>query len=270
MPFKHILLRFLNRPDGHLTYGDRHRIAALLSMLPVPLPRILRLFGSDKQKAGEHSYGETYERLLRERRYRRLKILEIGLLSGSSLLAWRAYFPWSVTVGLDIQDRRALAVGSRTRVYQGDQSAADDIARLCAAEAPFDIVIDDGSHQCEHQLATFLQVFPHLRNDGQYVIEDVQTSFWTGSYPGYNSGWGGRRITDPDFASTCYGWFLELAKYLNHSEFETLDGVDRQMLALGQQIRRITFEHNMIIIEKGPNFDPSNVQASWNVHRAST
>ena len=91
-----------------------------------------------------------------------------------------------------------------------------------------------------------------------------------GSYPGYNSGWGGRRITDPDFASTCYGWFLELAKYLNHSEFETLDGVDRQMLALGQQIRRITFEHNMIIIEKGPNFDPSNVQASWNVHRAST
>ena len=159
-PFKHILLRFLNRPDGHLTYGDRHRIAALLSMLPVPLPRILHLFGSDKQKAGEHSYGETYERLLRERRYRRLKILEIGLLSGSSLLAWRAYFPWSVTVGLDIQDRRALAVGSRTRVYQGDQSAADDIARLCVAEAPFDIVIDDGSHQCRAPTSYFPASIP--------------------------------------------------------------------------------------------------------------
>ena len=78
-------------------------------MLPIPLPRILRLFGSDKQKLGEHSYGEAYERLFRERRYRRLKILEIGILSGGSLLTWRAYFPWSVTVGLDIQDKRALA-----------------------------------------------------------------------------------------------------------------------------------------------------------------
>ena len=265
MPFRRILRHLLNRPGGRLTtYRDRHCIAALLSVLPIPLPRILHLFGSDKQKAGEHAYGELYQRLFRGRRYCRLKILEIGILAGDSLLAWRAYFPRAVTVGLDIEDKRALAVGSRTRVYQGDQSIADDVDRVCVAEGPLDIVIDDGSHQSAHQLFTFLQVFPHVRDDGQYVIEDVQTSFWTGSLRGGE--WGGRRITDPDFASTCYGWFLELAKYLNHSEFEALDGVDRQMLELGRQIRRITFEHNMIVVEKGPNVDPSNIRAVWNVH----
>ena len=88
-----ILRRLLNRSDGRLTtYHDRHRFAALMSLAPVSLPYVLALFGSDKQKPGEHSYGETYQRLFRRLRYRRLKILEIGVRSGASLSAWRAYF----------------------------------------------------------------------------------------------------------------------------------------------------------------------------------
>jgi hypothetical protein len=42
-------------------------------------------------------------------------------------------------------------------------------------------------------------------------------------------------------------------------EFVTLDGVDEARLALGRQIRRIAFEHNLIIVEKGPNVLPSNL-----------
>ena len=33
-----------------------------------------------------------------------------------------AYFPRSVTVGFDIEDKRALAAGKKIRVHQGDQS----------------------------------------------------------------------------------------------------------------------------------------------------
>ena len=257
MHFKTVLRALLNRPGGQLTtYRERHRIAGLLSLLPIPLPRLLTLFGSDKQQPGQHSYGATYHRLFRPLRYRRLRILEIGVLAGELLLAWRAYFPRAVTIGLDIDDKAALAVGRRTRIHRGDQSSAEDLERVCSAEGPFDIVIDDGSHQNRHQLFTFLHVFTHLKDGGYYVIEDVQTSFWTAFRGG--SQWDGRAIADPAFGQTCYGWFLELAKYLNHAEFETLAGADAGMLALGQAIRRIAFEHNLIVVEKGSNTEPSN------------
>jgi hypothetical protein len=257
MAFRRILRTLLNRPNGRLTtYRDRHRIASLLALVPVPLPHILALFGTDKQRPDQHSYGEVYKRLFRGLRYRPLRILEIGVLNGDSLLAWRAFFPRAVTVGMDINDRRSFSMGTRTRVYQGDQGSAADLSNICSAEGPFDIVIDDGSHLSRHQRFSFLQVFPHLKDGGLYVIEDVQTSFWQGQVG--QDDWDGHNVTDPQFAQTCYGWFLALAKYLNHAEFMTLEGVDGEMMKLGEQIRRIAFEHNIIVIEKGPNKERSN------------
>ena len=64
----------------------------MLSFLCLPLPFILKLFGSDKEKAGEHSYGATYAAVFAPYRFKAAKILEIGLLAGDSLLAWRLLF----------------------------------------------------------------------------------------------------------------------------------------------------------------------------------
>lgn len=239
-----------------LTYNHRYRIASFLSLAPIPLPLLLALFGSDKQWPGEHSYGELYERLFRGFRYRRLKLLEIGVFAGASLLTWRAYFPRAVTIGLDIEDKSNLAVGNKTRIYQGDQGCAGDLSRICAAEGPFDIVIDDGSHLSRHQLFSFLELFPHIKDGGLYVIEDIQTSFWSGPVQGAD--WDGCHITDPKFSKTCCGWFLDLAKYLNYQEFQTLHGVEDLKMNLCSKIRRIIFEHNLIVVEKGSNTDPSN------------
>ena len=244
------------RRDGRLTtYQDRHRIASLLSLFPLPLPKILTLFGSDKQRPGEHSYGPTYQFLFRPFRYKPIKLLEIGLLYGESLLAWRCFFPFGMTVGIDIEPKDHLA-GHRTRTYVADQGSASDLASVCQREGPFDIIIDDGSHLSHHQLFSFYQTFPSLREGGLYIIEDVQTSFWPGEETGTH--WDGRRITDPEFRRTCYGEFLELAKYLNHAEFVSLRDTDPAMLEIGRQISRIAFEHNMIAIRKGKNEQLSN------------
>ena len=87
--FKSMLRSLLHNPDGRLTtYKDRHRIASLLSLVPMSMPQIMLLFGTDKQRQGQHSYGKTYQRLFRDARYQRLKILEIGVLSGRSRY-WR-------------------------------------------------------------------------------------------------------------------------------------------------------------------------------------
>lgn len=237
------------------TYHMRRHIAEALSLALLPLPRLLNLFGSDKERPGQHAYGASYDALLRSRRLRRVKLLEIGILGGDSLLAWRAYFPRGEIVGCDIEPKQHLA-GGRIRVHTTDQGSASDLDALARAEGPFDIVIDDGSHLCAHQLFTFRRLFPHLKDGGLYVIEDVQTSFWPVEVGGF--AWDGKTVDDPAFGQTCVGEFLALAPYLNHEEFITLDGVDEARLALGRQIRRITFEHNLIIVEKGANLLPSN------------
>jgi hypothetical protein len=238
------------------TYHMRRRIAEVLSLALLPLPWLLALFGSDKERPGQHAYGASYDVLFRHLRLRRVKLLEIGILGGDSLLAWRAYFPRGEIVGCDIEPKQHLG-GGRIRVHTTDQGSTADLDALARAEGPFDIIIDDGSHRSAHQLFAFRRLFPHLKDGGIYVIEDVQTSFWPGEMAGF--AWDGKTIDDPAFGLTCIGEFLALAPYLNHQEFVTLDGVDAARLALGRQIRRIAFEHNLIIVEKGPNLLPSNL-----------
>jgi hypothetical protein len=252
-----------SEPQAYLrAYHAAGVLARSISWAPIPLWRLLQGFRSDKHMPGWHRYGHTYGTLFRRFKYRRVKLLEIGIggykasLGGHSLLAWQAFFPRGTVVAADIVPKQALG-GGRRRVRQLDQSSAEDLAELCRQEAPFDIIIDDGSHFSAHQIQTFEHLFGALRDGGVYVVEDVQTSFWPGRVGGSETEWDGAHITDPRFRQTCYGYFLELAKYLNHAEFVERGDLDARMLALAQDITRIAFEHNLIIVWKGENRYPS-------------
>lgn len=243
-----------------LTYKASSLIGRAIAPLPIPLWRLLQAFGSDKQMPGWHSYGRTYGALFRRWKYRRLTLLEIGIggyedsLGGRSLLAWEAFFPFGGIIAADIVPKQELGGGRRT-VRQLDQSSASDLAALCQRDGPFDLIIDDGSHLNAHQIFTFQQIFPSLTDGGIYVVEDVQTSFWPGMVK--NMEWDGARIGDPAFAATCYGYFLELAKYVNHAEFVDDRGLDPAMLRFARHITRIAFEHNLVILFKGDNGERS-------------
>jgi hypothetical protein len=144
----------------------------------------------------------------------------------------------------------------RTYIYTIDQSSETDLARLTAEQGPFDVIVDDGSHLNAHQILTFGKLFDAVTDCGLYIIEDVQTSFWAGKV-GWMS-WDGRHIDDPEFPQTCVGYFLELAKYLNYQEFTDQRSVNAEHVRLAKNIKRISFEHNLIVIEKGRNDAPSN------------
>lgn len=236
-----------------------HAIAVLVSPLPLPIGPLLHWFGSDKHRPGFHAYGSLHQAKFRPLKYRRIKLVEIGIgdwpgAGGRSLLAWRAFFPFATIVGCDLLDKQGLARPG-TRIRRMSQGSREDLLALLAAEAPFDIVIDDGSHLSEHQLLTFRVLFDGLKDGGLYVIEDVQTSYWPVKVG--TAHWDGAAPDDPTFARTCMGFFLGLAKYLNHAEF--LEGVaaDSPYVPLMKRVRRITFEHNLIVVEKGRNEDPS-------------
>jgi len=245
-----------------IRYKIKSLHATLTCLIPKHITNIFLYCRSDKHMPGGHLYGPAYGEFLKPYRYRRIKILEIGIggyadsLGGNSLLAWQAFFPFARIIGCDIQDKRVLSTRN-IHVYKIDQSSADDLAELVRAEGPFDIVIDDGSHLNRHQIFTFEALFESVSKDGLYVVEDVQTSYWpdrVGSFV-----WDGAHIGGDRFPGTCVGYFLDLAKYLNHAEFRSRCGVDDRKLRSARSIRRIAFEHNLIFVQKGDNTAPSNI-----------
>ena len=110
-----------------------------------------------------------------------------------------------------------------------------------------DIIIDDGSHQNEHVIKSFMSLFPLLSHNGIYAIEDVQTSYW----PDF-----GGTSDDLSSKNTIMGFFKDLTDSLNYEEFIKPDYAPTYF---DKHIVSIHFYHNLIIITKGINDEMSNM-----------
>lgn len=137
--------------------------------------------GTDK--FGYHDYTPNYHAMFARFRQRPVRVLEIGVggygepdKGGESLATWRDYFPQGRIVGIDIQ-RKTMDLGPRVRICQGSQVDAEFLAQIVREEGPFDLIIDDGSHQNEHVIESFRLLFPTLAPGGIYAVEDTQTAF---------------------------------------------------------------------------------------------
>ena len=63
------------------------------------LKSIAEIYKSDKI---EHGYIQNYESYFEKIRDEKLKILEIGIADGISLLTWSDYFQNSIIIGIDM------------------------------------------------------------------------------------------------------------------------------------------------------------------------
>lgn len=130
-----------------------------------------------------HSYIPFYQQLFEGREVKRL--LEIGIgyrdlmepfvprfVPGSSLRMWKEHFRSADIWGCDIRED-VLFQESSIITLQIDQSKREELEKL-ARFGPWDIIIDDGSHQTEHQILTAEVLLPSVRPGGVYVVEDVQ------------------------------------------------------------------------------------------------
>ena len=138
-----------------------------------------RYYGSDGNRKPA-IYLDEYERLFGPMRDAPLRLLEIGVKFGASMLLWSEYFPNATIVGLDIADKpKDFPPHSRVHFVQGSQDdpiALDKCAAI--ADAPFDIIVDDASHVGRLSAASFAYLFPrYLKPGGFYVIEDICTAF---------------------------------------------------------------------------------------------
>lgn len=117
-----------------------------------------------------------------------LKILEIGVQGGGSLATWKKYFKDPQVTGVDIDPACKQFEANGVNIRIGSQ---DDKGFLLSVEkefGPFDIIIDDGGHTMHQQILTFETLYPLLKEEGIFVIEDIQTSYWSEFGGGYGRG----------------------------------------------------------------------------------
>ncbi len=229
-----------NLPPG--TPLDRHlqRFAKLAGWFGAELNLLAALYGTDK--FGEHEYTPVYEALMRASRRKAVRLLEVGVggyagaLGGESLRMWESYFRRGRITGIDLYDKTALS-GGRVQVFQCSQVDAARLGALAQEIGPFDFIIDDGSHVNAHQIQTFGILWPHLKDGGTYVVEDVQTSYW----PSY----GGAPLGTPGYERSCMHWFKSLADSVNLPEF-----LAPAPPGLDAGIASVAFHHNLIVLKK--------------------
>ncbi|MGA3401177.1 MAG: class I SAM-dependent methyltransferase [Acetobacteraceae bacterium] len=127
--------------------------------------------GTDKSSIG-HGYLRHYDRILRHLRNEPITLMEIGIFRGASLRAWSRYFDRAKIVGVDIKPECRQYATSRCEVEIGSQADPQFLDALGRKWRP-DVIIDDGSHRADHVILTFRKLFPHLREGGIYIVEDL-------------------------------------------------------------------------------------------------
>jgi hypothetical protein len=132
-----------------------------------------RSYESLTDKGTAHSYIDVYEELFAPYRDRDVTVAEIGVAYGGSLLLWNEYFASARIIGIDKSMAHVLPAvreSRRIRLVEGDVMDGDVMRRAVAGA---DIVIDDGSHEFEEQMAAFRALAPRLKPGGLYIIEDI-------------------------------------------------------------------------------------------------
>ncbi|QQG47689.1 MAG: hypothetical protein HY044_01205 [Candidatus Woesebacteria bacterium] len=150
-----------------------------------PLCELAYKYGTDKCPQLGHNYTPVYYQLLKDKKEKFKKILELGIGSkytmqyvpkhyqtGASLLMWRDFFPNAQIYGVDrhpstiFQTDRIKTILSSTSRIPNLQNLIKEIG------SDIDLVIDDGPHNERFQLQAVCTLMPLLKKDVIYVIED--------------------------------------------------------------------------------------------------
>ena len=198
----------------------------------------------DTDKVSLHNYHEIYPQYIEKYYNSKGGMVEVGLLGGASLKLWLELFPNMHIYGLDINPNENIQKHERHTIIKTDQSIQSDLDNAFSKiEHPIWFINDDGSHIPEHQLLTFNALSPKLEVGGVYIIEDIETSYWTkqGLY-GYTTRYG---LGHP---KSIIEIFKKSIDGVNH---RYLLNPDFSVVKYQKQFHSITFAQNCIIIVKG-------------------
>ena len=133
-------------------------------------------------RGGWRGYDRVYSQYFKDIRDKKLNILEIGIMHGYGIYAWQKYFSKSTVYGIDIDWsstkmmqlndlKKKHNLFKQARLYNLDSTKENSWYQFNLEH--FDVIIDDGDHHPDNQIATFKLAWNYLRNGGLYFIEDV-------------------------------------------------------------------------------------------------
>jgi hypothetical protein len=158
------------------------------------LDELSKKYNLDKNIAsGCHDYIPGYSKVFNDIRMKAKTVLEIGIGSvengqmcnslgqplngyqtGNSLRCWEEYFLNAKIYGIDIFEHTELNQ-DRIRTFVADQSNITELDMVIQSiSETLDIIIDDGSHDGNHQMISFMHLNQYLSPNGIYMIEDIQ------------------------------------------------------------------------------------------------
>lgn len=138
--------------------------------------------GTESGHITTHGYAPIYEKYLSHWKDLSIRLLEVGVCmeytpGGQSIRMWHEYFQNAEIYAFDIVDMKALEteLGNRVKFYRGDQSSREDFEKMYSefGSKQFDFILEDGSHQHEHQIISLGVLFPYVKSGGYYILEDI-------------------------------------------------------------------------------------------------
>ena len=123
-------------------------------------------------------------------KYKPIVFLEIGVYAGESLRYFRDFFthPETKIIGADdfvdfeLSGNKITGKGRIKNcvteidpsviIEKGNQSNHQFLDKLCSY-GPFDVIMDDASHNVGLTKNTFKKLWPHVKQGGFYLIEDM-------------------------------------------------------------------------------------------------
>jgi uncharacterized UBP type Zn finger protein len=142
------------------------------------LTELAAQYQTDKQVIN-HNYMPMYEFWLKDRKIDSL--LEIGFGPGLSMKMWLDYYPDSKIYCMDNMGDEFEKVWHNpdTNISGLNMVKGDSTNPEAWLNVPYnlDVIIDDGSHAPNDQIATFMLGFSKLKSRGLYFIEDTHCNF---------------------------------------------------------------------------------------------
>ena len=126
-----------------------------------------------------HPYTLFYDGLFKNKRYEKLRIAEIGILEGASILMWKEYFVNAEIYGFEYDKEY---IDNFTIKYDNDRIKLIDMD-ICDKESikmsfsklniQYDIIIEDTTHQFEDQVRFIENSYEYIKPGGILIIENV-------------------------------------------------------------------------------------------------
>jgi methyltransferase family protein len=182
-------------------------------------------------------YFDIYDRHFARFRGKRIVVVEFGVQHGGSLQMWRHYFGRKAKIyGVDIDPRCKQLERRRTKIFIGDQEDREFLRSIARRTGPIDVLIEDGGHMMGQQIATFEEMYPHVKEQGVFLIEDLHTSYWKRYGGGYRKP----------------GTFIEYAKNLA-DQLNAWHSKDQALVVdeFTRTTRSMHFYDSVIVFEKG-------------------